>query len=81
MAAIRIRIEDEYGNTASYAQIPVTIEVQGPIELVGPSAVTAEGGMAGTYIRTTGQYGTASVTLKTEQTEPVTVSFEIREDI
>ncbi|MCR5449103.1 MAG: glycoside hydrolase family 2 protein [Solobacterium sp.] len=81
MAAIRIRIEDEYGNTASYAQIPVTIEVKGPVELVGPSAVTAEGGMTGTYIRTKGQYGTASVTFRTEQTEPVTVSFEIREDI
>ena len=63
MAAIRIRILDENGNIAPYAQLPVTIKVSGPCEIAGPSVVTAEGGMCGTYIRTTGEEGTAVIEL------------------
>ena len=78
MAAVRIRILDENGNTASYAQLPVCLSMEGEAEIVGPSVVTAEGGMCGTYIRTTGKPGTAVLTIACAQTEPVTVSFEIR---
>ena len=78
MAAIRIRILDECGNIAPYAQIPVKLVLEGEAELVGPDVVTAEGGMTGTYIRTSGQAGTATLTMSTYQTEPVTLSFTIR---
>ena len=75
MAAVRIRILDEYGNVAPYAQIPVTFRLEGEAELVGPTAVCAEGGMTGTYIKTTGKPGTARLTIETAQTQPVTVVF------
>ena len=55
MAPVRIRIVDEYGNTASYAQLPIKIEVGGDLELVGPDTVCAEGGMCGTYIKSNGK--------------------------
>ncbi len=77
MAAIRIRIVDENGCAAPYAQLPVTLQLEGEAELVGPAVVTAEGGMCGTYVRTTGKPGTAWLTVSTEQTEPVTLAFTI----
>ena len=77
MAAVRICILDEYGNVAPYAQLPVKLTIDGPAELVGPDVVTAEGGMCGTYIRTIGTTGTATLTVSADQTEPVHVTFEI----
>ncbi len=75
MAAVRIRVLDANGNIAPYAQIPVLLKLEGEAELVGPAVVTAEGGMCGTYIRTTGRKGDAALTVSTAQTEPVTVKF------
>ncbi len=77
MAAVRIRILDENGNPAPYAQLPVSFAVSGAAELVGPAVCTAEGGMCGTYIRTSGKSGTASLTVHTEQTEDIILKFNI----
>jgi len=77
MAAIRIRVLNEYGNIVPYAQLPVMLELSGDAAIVGPEVVTAEGGMCGTYIRTIGKSGTARLTIRTNQTEPVTVDFAI----
>ena len=77
MAAVRIRILDEFGNVAPYAQLPVLFAVEGEAELVGPKVVTAQGGMCGTYIRTTGRTGGARLIIASVQTEPVTVEFLI----
>ncbi len=78
MAAVRIRITDENGMPAAYAQLPVRLELEGPAELVGPDTVTAEGGMCGTYIRTKGEAGTARLTVRAGDLAPVTVEFTIR---
>ena len=77
MAAVRVRILDEYGNPAPYAQLPVTFRLEGEAALVGPETVTAEGGMTGTYVKTTGKAGLAKLTVSTAQTEPVNVLFTI----
>ena len=76
-AAVRIRIADEQGNTASYAQLPVTLKLSGDAELVGPAVVTAEGGMCGTYVKTIGKRGHARLVISAPQTESVTLEFEI----
>lgn len=77
MAAVRVRILDGNGNPAPYAQLPVGFALAGDLELVGPAVATAEGGMCGTYVRTLGRAGTASLTVHTEQTEDVVLSFTI----
>ena len=77
MAAVRVRILDENGNPAPYAQLPVTFTLAGELELVGPAVAAAEGGMCGTYVRTLGRKGTASLTVHTEQTEDVILDFTI----
>ncbi len=75
MAAVRIRILDENGNIAPYAQLPVQFTLEGAAELVGPGIVTAEGGMTGTYLKTTGVSGESKLTISTVQTEPITLTF------
>ena len=77
MASVRIRILDEHGNAAPYAQLPVQFALEGEAELVGPKVVTAEGGMTGTYVKTTGKPGEARLTIHTDQTEDVTLIFKI----
>jgi len=78
MAAVRIRILDENGNLAPYAQLPVQFALEGPAQLVGPALVTAEGGMTGTYLKTTGESGEGKLTITTAQTEPVEVMFVVK---
>ena len=77
MASVRIRILDEHGNLAPYAQLPVRFSLEGYARLVGPAVVTAEGGMTGTYVKTTGKTGEAKLTITTDQTEPVVLIFKI----
>ena len=77
MAGVRVRILDENGSPAVYAQLPLTFAVTGAAVLVGPAAATAEGGMGGTYLRTVGQTGTAALTVSAPQCAPVTVEFTV----
>ena len=77
MAAVRIRIVDEYGNIAPYAQLPVRLKLEGAVQLVGPDVVTAEGGMCGTYVRTNGEAGSAKLTVSADGLEPVCVEFTV----
>lgn len=79
MAAVRIQIKDSNGNPAVYAQLPVTLKIEGEAEIVGPHVISAEGGMTGTYIRSVHKSGRAVLTIETAQTEPAEIIFEIRE--
>ena len=76
-SAVRVRILDEFGNPAPYAQYPVKFALAGDAELVGPDVVTAEGGMCGTYVRTVGTSGSARLTVSVYGLEPVTVEFTV----
>ena len=78
MAAVRIQVQDEFGNVESYAQLPIRLKLEGAAALVGPDVVVAEGGMCGTYIRTTGESGSAKLTISSDGLEPVTVEFEVK---
>ncbi len=80
MAAVRIRILDEQGNLAPYAQLPLQLEVSGPVELVGPSLVTAEGGMCGCYLRSVGQTGTACFRVSAAQAGTVSLELQVRKE-
>ena len=77
MAAVRIRVLDEYGNPAPYAQLPIRFRLDGAADLVGPAVATAEGGMTGTYIRTNYHKGRALLTVSAHGLDPVTVEFTV----
>ena len=78
-AAVRIRVLDEFGNVAPYAQLPVKLTVTGAAALIGPDVAVLEGGCTGAYVRTVGRPGEAILTLTAPQTEPVTVRFQVEE--
>jgi beta-galactosidase len=55
----------------------VTVSVRGPVEVIGPQVVVLRGGLGGTYVRTTGETGEASLTLTPGRGEPVTIPLVI----
>ena len=77
MALIRVRLLDEYNNTASYAQLPVSFDVSGDLELVGPKVATAEGGMCGCYVKTVGKSGRGELKISVDGLESVSLEFNI----
>ena len=77
-AAVRVRVLDENGMVASYAQLPIRFAVTGDLELIGPAAATAEGGMTGAYVRSVGKAGEAQLTVSSEQTAPVKIDFTVQ---
>ena len=78
MAAIRIKLQDEYGNLLCFSNDPVELSVQGEIELVGPSLVSFNGGRTGTYVRTKKKSGKGKLTIKALGCEPIEISFTVK---
>ena len=58
-AAVSLRAIDQNGNLLPYCSEAVQLRVEGPVEILGPSVVPLRGGMAGTYLATTGEAGRA----------------------
>ena len=77
MAAVRVRVLDECGAVASYAQLPVTLSTEGDIALAGADTVTAEGGMCGTYVRSLGRAGRGTLRLKARGLDEVKIEFTV----
>ena len=78
VGAVRISALDENGNTLVFSSEPVTLSTEGPIEVIGPKVISLRGGMAGTYVRTLGQAGEATLTLSSPSLGEVKIDFEIR---
>ena len=58
-AAVSLRAIDQNGNLLPYCSEAVQLWVEGPLRILGPSVVPLRGGMAGTYLATTGEAGPA----------------------
>ncbi len=56
-AAVSLRAIDQNGNLLPYCGEAVQLRVEGPVKILGPSVVPLRGGMAGTYLATTGEAG------------------------
>jgi beta-galactosidase len=77
VATIRIRAVDQNNNILHYWQEPVFLETTGPVEIIGPKVLSLKGGMGGTYIKTIGTTGEATLKVKTETGEFKTLTFAI----
>jgi beta-galactosidase len=77
VAAIRISAVDENGNTLVFSNEPVSVSIDGPLQVVGPEVVSLRGGMAGVYLKTVGESGRAVVTLSSPSLGKVKIDFEI----
>ena len=78
VTAIRIRAVDENGNTLYFSSEPVSISVEGPVEIIGPHITSLKGGMGGTYVKTTGDRGKATVILSSPDLGDVKVDLEVK---
>ena len=65
-AAVSLRAIDQNGNLLPYCGEAVQLSVEGPLTILGPSIVPLRGGMAGTYLATTGEAGRAVLHCKME---------------
>lgn len=71
-AAVRIRSLDECGNLAAYWQEPVILRCDDALDIVGPHVISLKGGSGGTYVKTRGIAGNASLFVN-----DIEISFKI----
>ena len=77
VASIQIKAIDDNGNVLPYYQEAVRLEAEGPIEIIGPKYVTLRGGMAGTYVKTLGISGKASLKIITDNINEKVIEFNV----
>ncbi len=78
VAAVRIRMTDQNGNTLPFYNEAIKAELVGEAELIAEDPVILRGGMGGLYVRTTGKEGSAELTLSANGTESVKINFNIK---
>ena len=77
-AAVGLRAIDQNGNLLPYCGEAVQLRAEGPLRILGPSVVPLRGGMAGTYLATTGEAGPAKLHCRMEGALDTEVSLTIR---
>ena len=74
---VMLRALDENGNVLGFFNEPVQFEVKGVLELIGPKTICLQGGMGGTYVKTTGQAGEGILTIENAQTGKICEHFQV----
>ncbi len=64
---IVLKATDQNGNTMSYANDAMTIETEGPIEIIGPKCIALIGGVRALWIKTKGSSGKGILKIKSEK--------------
>ncbi len=77
-AAVSLRAIDQNGNLLPYCGEAVQLSVEGPLRILGPSIVPLRGGMAGTYLATTGEAGPAKLFCRMEGALDTEAALTIR---
>ncbi len=77
VACVRIKAVDQNGNLLPYFNEPVLLRTEGPVKIIGPSAVSLKGGMGGTYLKTTGEAGNASLQIVNLQAGDAKLDFTV----
>ena len=77
VASIRIKIADQNNNQLYYFSSPVSFEVEGPFEIIGPKVVSPMGGTIGTYIKSIGEDGDGKLTISCDGLDPVSISLSV----
>ena len=76
-ACVRIRAVDENLNVLPFANEPLLLEVEGAIELIGPTVISLQGGMSGVYVKTKGTAGRGRLTIYCADGRKNRVEFEV----
>ena len=76
VALVQIRMISEYGNVLNFANEPVFLDTMGPIEIIGPKCIALQGGMFGTYVKSTG-LGMAHLRITDTRGNEKTILFHV----
>lgn len=77
MTRLVFKIVDEYGNRLPYTIQPVTLEIDGPGDLIGDNPFALVGGQAALFVKARHEPGVVTVKASTPRLEPATVTIEI----
>ena len=77
ISLIRIKIADQNDNQLYFFNQPVSFEVDGPFEIIGPKVVSPLGGATGVFIKSIGEDGDGKLTISSEGLEPVEISLSV----
>ncbi len=77
MTLVHLECMDERGNRIPTAFDPILLTTEGPIQVVGPRAISLEGGAFGTFVRTTGETGEGVLTLTSPTLGSCRLTFTI----
>ncbi|MBP5199013.1 MAG: glycoside hydrolase family 2 protein, partial [Lachnospiraceae bacterium] len=81
VAEVRIKAVDANGNILPFCFAPLKLTAEGDVELIGPSLISLQGGMAGAYVKSKGRSGSGKLVIETGafgQDKKVTVDFEVK---
>ena len=66
VALVRIRAVDDHGNVLPFYQEPVRLITEGDISIIGPDTIALQGGIGGTYVKSTGRSGRGALLLQSQ---------------
>lgn len=78
VALVRIRAVDDHGNVLPFYQEPVRLITEGDISIIGPDTIALQGGMGGTYVKSTGISGQGALLLQSLTAGEVRIPFQIK---
>ena len=76
VALVQIQMVSEHGNVLHFSHEPITLETEGPIEIIGPKCITLQGGMFGTYVKSAGA-GDAKLIIKDTRGNEEQLHFQV----
>lgn len=77
VALVRIRAVDDHGNVLPFYQEPVRLITEGDISIIGPDTIALQGGMGGTYVKSTGRSGRGALLLQSKTAGEIRIPFQI----
>lgn len=78
VALVRIRAVDDHGNVLPFYQEPVRLIAEGDISIIGPDTIALQGGMGGTYVKSTGRSVRGALLLQSQTAGEVRIPFQIK---
>ena len=77
VARVEIGLFDQYETLCNYSTLPLFIKTRGPIQIIGPSIITLNGGRISVYVRSLKQRGKAALEISSEE-YGAKVEFEVK---
>ena len=77
VALVRIRAVDDHRNVLPFYQEPVRLLTEGDISIIGPDTIALQGGMGGTYVKSTGRSGRGALLLQSQTAGEIRIPFQI----